>query len=130
MDSWTKSSVDNSILIHNLTVYFTLCSIIMLTLTMIFGLNNSVGLNLFGLSVSLLALGEGNMFCREISNLIRLKDWSVREFSPFIHLSTLDNAFYDFISSHVDPFLRTEIEDFFVEILEYSRSGKGELLVK
>ncbi|MEC8736220.1 MAG: hypothetical protein VXX39_04605, partial [Candidatus Thermoplasmatota archaeon] len=51
-----KSSVDSSILIHNSTVYFTLACIIVLSLAMIFGLDNPVGLNLFGLSVSLLML--------------------------------------------------------------------------
>ena len=120
-----KSSVDNSILIHNSTVYFTLACMIVLSLAMIFGLDNSVGLNLFGLAVSLLMLSEGQHVLSRNFKFNSVKRTGLLEsFSPFIHPSTLDNAFYDFISSHVDPFLRTEVEDFFVEILEYSRSGK------
>ncbi len=120
-----KSSVDNSILIHNSTVIFTLSCMIVLLFTMIFGLDTSIGLNLFGLSVSLLMLAEGQHVLSRNFNFNSIKRTGLLEgFSPFIHPSTLDNAFYDFISSHVDPFLRTEIEDFFVEILDYSRSGK------
>ena len=42
----------------------------------------------------------------------------------------MDNVFYDFIASHIDPFLRTEVEDFFVEILDFSKRGKKPLQVR
>lgn len=126
-----KSGVEYSILLHNTTVSLTLFSLIGILLTLIFGLQSTLGLILFGLSVSLLILAEGQHIVSRNYPYNSVKRTGLLDgFQPPIHPSTMDNVFYDFIASHIDPFLRTEVEDFFVEILEFSKRGKKPLQVR
>ena len=126
-----KSGVDYSILLHNTTVSLTLFSLIGILLTLIFGLQSTLGLILFGLSVSLLILAEGQHIISRNYPYNSVKRTGLLDgFQPPIHPSTMDNVFYDFIASHIDPFLRTEVEDFFVEILDFSKRGKKPLQVR
>ena len=109
---------------HSLIVYLSIGAFVVTLAVIIVGTSSSLGKKGILSATSLISLAVGqHLFTRRNRFHMVERSGMLSAYEPPMHPSTLNMVFHEIMRTHMDPLLRSDYEDFLIEMGEHLAKG-------